>query len=435
MAKGPMTHEELRSRYAGMYGVAAQYLPSNLDGVVDWQKRVVAEVISAGVDAAQDVPSVAALRALLASDPQLAAQVEKMIQEQFQIVGEGEPPVSSVDLMLSCMNWIVGHAPVFEEDPSKRNFFPMSSLFVFMMYTPTGWLLFQAGPFNDAIRVILGAWCSFLDSPESLGVVNYVNGWLSPSAAKLMDLEDFVIPDPGAEHGGFASFNAYFHREIKLEKRPLAGRDVGMTVVSANDGTIFRIARKVQKTADIWSKDQPYSLERMLDGTDEPGFSVDDFDNGDVFQSFLSGANYHRWRSPVAGTIVAQRRVDGLMFSELHAEGFDKSSGTHSQGYQASVNTRGLTFIRADWGPLRTICVMPIGITEISSIQFCRGVGDHVNKGDELGYFSYGGSTLCVIFQPHTIMNFNWSWPPEDPNNPPKIQVRSQIATAEPYRD
>lgn len=433
---GPMTYEELRTRYAGMYGVAAEYLPSNLDGVLEWQTRLMADVTSAGkFGAAQDAPSVAALRALLARESTLAAHVNQMIEEQFQIIGHGTPPISTVDQMLACMNYIITRAPSFEADPAKRNFFPMSSLFVFMMYTPTGWVVFRNTDFNDAIRRILQAWCDYLDSPASLNVINKTpTGWLSPAAAKLMDLKDFVIPDPGAEHGGFASFNAYFHRQIKLESRPLAGRQIGMTVVSANDGTIFRIARKVQKTADIWSKDEPYSLELMLDGIDEPGCSVDDFVNGDVFQSFLSGANCHRWRAPVSGTIVAQRKVDGLMFSELRAEGFDPNAGPLSQGYQASVNTRGLTFIKADWGPLKTVCVMPIGITEISSINFCREVGEHVDKGDELGWFSYGGSTLCLIFQPGAIMQFNWPWPPEDPKNPPKIQVRSQIATANPYR-
>lgn len=433
----PMTFEEVRARYAGLYGVAAEYLPSNLDGVLAWQTRLTADVAAAGTAGpADDAPSVAALRALLAREPTLAAQVNQMIAEQFEIIGHGKPPISTVDQMLACMNYIIARAPSFEADPAKRNFFPMSSLFVFMMYTPTGWALFRNTDFNRAIGAILQAWCDYLDSPASLSVINKSpTGWLSPAAAQLMDLKDFVIPDPGADHGGFASFNAYFHREIKLESRPLAGREIGMTVVAANDGTIFRIARNVPKSADIWSKDQPYSLELMLDGSDEPGCSVDDFVNGDIFQSFLSGANYHRWRAPVSGTIVAQRKVDGLMFSELLPEGFDASAGTLSQGYQASVNTRGLTFIKADWGPLKTVCVMPIGITEISSINFCRNVGDHVDKGDELGWFSYGGSTLCLIFQPGAIMEFNWPWPPEDPENPPTIQVRSQIATANPYRE
>lgn len=426
-----MTHENLRARYAAHYGVAAHYLPSNLDQVRDWQAGIVADLPAEQ----EDAPSVAALRALLQDDPELDGQVRQMIAEQFDILGHGTPPISSVELMLAAMNRIIGQAPVFQADPAKRNFFPMSALVVFMMYTPTGWQVFRNTAFNDALRAVLQEWCDFLDSPASREVINATDGWLSPAAAELMDLKDFIIPDPGAPHGGFASFNAYFHREIKLDTRPLEFPDSDMQIVSANDGTIFRIARKVQAEADIWSKDQPYALAQMLDNIDENGVTVQQFVDGDVFQSFLSGANYHRWRAPCAGTIVAQRLVDGLMFSELPAEGFDDSSGTLSQGYQASVNTRALTFIRADWAPLKTVCVMPIGITEISSIALTCKVGDHVEKGQELGMFSYGGSTLCLIFQPGAILNFRYGWPPEDPDNPPKIQVRSRIATAQPYRD
>lgn len=430
-----MTYDEIRSHYASTYGVVAEYLPSTMDGVLEWQGRLKAELDA--TDGLEDAPSVAALRALLASDPTLAGQVAQMIAEQFQITGHGTPPVSSTDDMLGMMNLIIGRAPEFEADPAKRNFFPMSALMVFMMYTPTGWNVFRNPTFNDAIRNILDAWCRYLCSTESLSVINRSpTGWLSPAAAQLMDLKDFVIPDPDGPHGGFTSFNAYFHREIKLDARPLAGRNVGMTVVSPNDGTVFRIAENVPLEADIWAKDQPYSLKDMLDSIEVPEqfLSYKQYEGGSVFQSFLSGANYHRWRAPCAGTIVAQRKVEAYMFSELRAEGFDPSAGTCSQGYQANVNTRGLTFIRADWGPLRTVCVMPIGITEISSITFTCNVGDHVDKGDELGYFSYGGSTLAVIFEPNTLLAF-MPLQGGDCNDPDasKIQVRSQIATARPY--
>lgn len=281
----PARHEELRQRYASLYGVAAEYLPSSIDGVLEWQQRVVAR---ATAEPLVDAPSVAALRALLAGAPALAAQVEAMIAEQFAIVEpDMKPPVASTEAMLACLNWIVGHAPEFEvEDPSKPgtwkkgDWFPMSALFVFMMFTPTGRVLFGAGPFNDAIRNILQAWCDFLDSPASRSVLNKTHGWLSPDAWKVMKLDEFVIPDPADPYGGFPCFNAYFHREIKRDCRPVAGRNVGMTVTSANDGTLFKIASDVQRTADIWSKDQPYALELMLDGVDGPGYSVDDFCGG-----------------------------------------------------------------------------------------------------------------------------------------------------------
>ena len=34
--------------------------------------------------------------------------------------------------------------------------------------------------------------------------------------------------------------------------------------------------------------------------------------------------------------------------------------------------------------------------------------GRGVKKGDELGFFAYGGSTHCLIFEPNVIKKFNY---------------------------
>ncbi len=36
---------------------------------------------------------------------------------------------------------------------------------------------------------------------------------------------------------------------------------------------------------------------------------------------------------------------------------------------------------------------------EISSCDITVKVGQHVNKGDEIGMFHYGGSTHCLLFE------------------------------------
>jgi phosphatidylserine decarboxylase len=157
---------------------------------------------------------------------------------------------------------------------------------------------------------------------------------------------------------------------------------------------------------------------------------TNDFVGGDVFQSFLSGANYHRWRAPVTGKIIEARIINGLMFSELHSEGFDKDAGILSQGYEASVNTRGLVIIESDDKTIGKVCVMPIGITEISSVTIQKKVGQRVNKGDELGYFSYGGSTLCLAFQPKAVKKFTVKAPSKTDPQGEAINVNAQIAVA-----
>ncbi|MEU6232429.1 phosphatidylserine decarboxylase, partial [Kitasatospora sp. NPDC047058] len=155
----------------------------------------------------------------------------------------------------------------------------------------------------------------------------------------------------------------------------------------------------VREYDEFWVKGQPYSLRDMLNGS----VHTADFIGGSVFQSFLSGADYHRWRSPVAGRVLSAEVVDGLMFSNAESAGRDEDAGVLSQAYQSSVNTRGLVFIEADDPRIGKVCVMPVGITEISSVTIEVEAGRRVEKGTELGYFSYGGSSLCLVFQPGTV--------------------------------
>jgi phosphatidylserine decarboxylase len=50
------------------------------------------------------------------------------------------------------------------------------------------------------------------------------------------------------------------------------------------------------------------------------------------------------------------------------------------------------------------MCVMPVGMAEVSTCETSVEVGQHVRKGDELGMFNYGGSTYCLIFRPQTVL-------------------------------
>jgi phosphatidylserine decarboxylase len=57
--------------------------------------------------------------------------------------------------------------------------------------------------------------------------------------------------------------------------------------------------------------------------------------------------------------------------------------------------------------------------------------GYHVTKGEELGYFQYGGSTHCLVFRPGAIAEFTLAAIPQ-PHDPdaPLVLVRSKLATA-----
>lgn len=400
--------------------IASASRQSNLTGddiksaltIIEWQKETLKKALAAGEKLH---PSVQALSDYLTCNQ--GNNMARMYATQMLREAKLEWFVfNNIAEWLICINYVIQRAPDYL--PSAAHF-PMSKLFVFFMYTPSGANLFRLERFNDLLTDILETWCAYLDSEASRSVLNptgeipATSGWLSPDAQTALCLSQYAnyknMDNPAMPYWGFTSYNDFFHREIKAELRPIAAPEDECAIVSANDGTVYRIARNVEKCAEFWAKGQDYSLIDMLDKSQY----TDDFVGGDVMQSFLDGSDYHRWHAPISGKVVEARVIKGLTFSELLTEGLDLSAGTKSQGYEATVNTRGLIIIENEG--CGKLAVVPIGITEISSITMHDNikVGSFVKKGAELGYFSYGGSSMALVFQKGMIKSFQAKEPQE----------------------
>lgn len=422
----------IEERYRQQFGRIAGYLPVQRVCADDWQRSLARRGARLRAEGHElESPAVLAFARLLDEDGIARMYVTQMMEQ----VPPEHQGVETIEELLWALEIISTSAPSYNPNPDERVFFPMSALFTYMMMTPAGEAAFRYPPLNEAVRGVLREWCDFLDSADSRYVLNTGTfGWLSPSAYEYNKLDQFVIPDRDAPHWGWPSFNAYFHREIKPEARPIAGEGDPRVVVSANDGTVYRIAYDVERRDTFWIKGQPYSLADMLAGSEY----LDRFVWGTVFQSFLSGADYHRYHAPIAGTVREARVIEGLLFSDDESAGYDPTAGTYSQGYETSVNNRGLVIIESPHERLGAVAVMPIGITEISSVTLHNqktgkplAVGDELDKGDEIGFFSYGGSSLALVFQPGAIEEFTVA-PPcgANPDDGPTIQVNAQIARA-----
>ena len=468
-----LIRDDIEQRYKGLFGYRAGYLPKDLKSLNPWFKTLEKEVRVAEVARKNKKlrKSVAAIGALIKHDGIVRMFAEEMIQQQYLLrdpIGKAIPPaniIKSVPDMLAKLNHIVTYAPRF----SDVSHFPMSSLFAYVMMTPRGESLFRNSNFNSCLTAVLQEWCHFLDSKKSLHVITAEDdkgreGWLSPKAygggKKGMKLWSFYIPNINARHWGFKSYNDYFHRKILdgnqpsntqeppkklypmqhaiwLENattgpdhepitnfRPVANPDDPRVIVSANDGQVSQIASKVKTQDRFWLKGNHYSLHDMLDG-----HYVDRFVGGRVIQSFLSGANYHRWHSPIDGIVRHHKIVEGLTFSDSEYTARWNDTGTDSLVYESAVNTRGLVFIESPIKSIGMVCVIPIGITEISSVTILVEDGQQVKKGEPLGYFSYGGSTLALVFQKDAIRRFTAQQPgPGNCDPGSTLLVNSKIA-------
>jgi phosphatidylserine decarboxylase len=130
----------------------------------------------------------------------------------------------------------------------------------------------------------------------------------------------------------------------------------------------------------------------------------------------------------VSGRIKKVCVKAGTYFSEAPAEGFDPAGPNDSQSYITAVATRALVFIEANNTNIGLMCVLAVGMSEVSSCQITAYEGQQVRKGDQIGMFHYGGSTHCLIFRPGVELAFDHQGqvPGLDSRN---IPVNSRIAT------
>ena len=403
---------------------AGQWLPQEPDVLEAWLHRFRARAESRDEPFR---PSVQAFADLIESDPIVRMYVREMIAQVPRTPRFRAHHLESVEQMLVLVNSVLTYAPEFEDDAMVGC--PLNAILDWSMGTRAGFAAFRHPPINAALKAIMAEWCEYLTSDASLHVLNTsACGWKCKRARERVGIDEFEY-DPKDPHWGFASWNDFFTRRFKPGARPVAAPDDPRSIVSPCEGTPYRVARDIRREANFWIKGQPYSLQDMLGGDPDVG----EFVGGVVWQAFLSAFNYHRWHSPVSGTIVKTRFVGGTYFSESESEGEDPAGPNNSQAYLTQVAARAIIHIRADDPRIGQMVVMPVGMGEISSCVIDEKIkpGARVEKGQELGFFQYGGSTLCCLFRPGAIGEFALAALPDPEHaHPALIRVNALLARA-----
>jgi phosphatidylserine decarboxylase len=276
---------------------------------------------------------------------------------------------------------------------------------------------------NDQINRVMRSWCQFLNSPASCYVLNAgPEGWFCEAAVKYNALDTDYQPDKSKPYWGWTSYNDFFHRDIKPGVRPVSGPGDPTVVNSPNDGVAWAMQTNVKANDAFWLKGQLYSLNDMLNRSP----FTERFIGGTVYQTFVNGgADWHRFTAPVDGTVVETQTIAGYAWTESDTVKLDPESGPYSQGWAAGVATRGLIFIDTGVQPLGIVCVVPIGLTEVSSLELFVKPGDKVKKGDQMGWFSFGGSSFAMVFEPNAIKKFLVLPPEHGRNSQPKDTLRT----------
>ena len=418
-----------------------KWLPSDQEFENKWVKKVYEEAKSE--ENKKLLPPVQALKELIESNRYIWNLFQMMFDEIPQKdvdTPAGTPQVRDYHELLLVLNRLIHRAPEFNTTGLVDT--PINAVLDYPMGTRAGYVLFNDPRVNAKIKNILDYWGRYLQSEESSYVLNTSDkGWLSPYALNEMAKEAggdnsadlFAVRSTDVKQKlGYTSWDDFFTRKFKPGIRPVASPDDDDVIANACESAPFRMAHDVPLKAKFWIKGQPYSLIDLLHN--DPWTSK--FEGGTLYQAFLSALSYHRWNSPVSGKIVKAYNLDGTYYGEALAQGFenpngpDKVAANNSQAFLTSTAARAVIFIQADNPKIGLMCFVAVGMGDVSNNEITVRIGQHVNKGDQLGMFHFGGSTHVLLFRPEVKLDFDMhgQTPGLDTTN---IKVREAIAHVE----
>ena len=184
----------------------------------------------------------------------------------------------------------------------------------------------------------------------------------------------------------FRTFNEFFYRRLKSSARP---------IVSAPDAIAFPADARhlgfpdASQIEGVFVKGQRFDLAKLLNDS----ALANRYAKGAVVLSRLCPVDYHRFHFPVAGRASETKRLNGPLYSV-------NPIALRKQLSYLWENKRTFTTIETD--TLGTVLMLEIGATNVGSIQQTYRPGQ-VNKGDEKGYFEFGGSSTLLLFEPGRI--------------------------------
>ena len=180
----------------------------------------------------------------------------------------------------------------------------------------------------------------------------------------------------------FGSFNEFFYRKLKPELRPVDADP--RTAVFPADGRHLAIA-KIDAADTFYIKGQRFDLRAFLGDDALAG----EFASGAMLLSRLCPVDYHRYHFPLAGEAGVPVPIHGPLYSV-------SPIALRRRLSVLWANKRVRTIV--DSPVFGKVVFMEIGATCVGSIHATAPAG-RVDKGQEKGYFSFGGSCLATLFQ------------------------------------
>ncbi|KAK0446101.1 phosphatidylserine decarboxylase-domain-containing protein [Armillaria borealis] len=214
------------------------------------------------------------------------------------------------------------------------------------------------------------------DAPESARDI--------PAFIEFHGLKVDEILDP---LDSFKNFNQFFYRKLKPSARPIEKPDDPYRLVSAADCRLMAF-ETVSEATRLWIKGREFTVSRLL-GDAYKG-QAERYNGGALAIFRLAPQDYHRFHSPVEGRIGPMKYIAGEYYT-VNPQAIRTALDVYGENARKIVPIDSPHF-----GRVMAVCV---GAMMVGTIATTVKEGDYVQRGQEFGYFAFGGSTIVVLFE------------------------------------
>lgn len=185
----------------------------------------------------------------------------------------------------------------------------------------------------------------------------------------------------------FNNFNDFFVRSLKEEARPIT-RDNNL-LASPGDGRLFAY-ENISTDKLIQVKGIHYRLSELIGDND----LAKDYEGGTCLVLRLCPTDYHRFHFVDSGIPLENHFIQGNYYS-VNPVALERIPKLYCQ------NKREWSVFKSD--NFGDIIHIEVGATCVGTIIQSYTPNKRVNKGDEKGYFKFGGSTTILLFKKDSV--------------------------------
>ncbi len=217
-------------------------------------------------------------------------------------------------------------------------------------------------------------------------LISRVYGWVQKTGWSKKKIKPFIqkfnvdTSEFAQSVHEFTSFNDFFIRKLRPHVRPIAN-DLCLPA----DGRYFAIEALSDKSAFL-VKGATFNLPAFLGDAE----LAKRYEGGNLLLARLCPVDYHRVHFPVSCTPRAPVKISGGLYSvNPLATKKTPSIFWENKRERISLETK-------EYGTVQ--CVL-VGATNVGTIHYSFTPNTHYTRGEELGYFSFGGSALVLLFE------------------------------------